>query len=327
MIRILSSSPAARTFACILAWLVALPVTALDLLPDLFKKDEVTATTWELNEQYVRLVKIEDDAQPNDHPVALEKIEVEQALASLQLWVEGGVFRDEESTTVYPRKQAALIANYVTEALGRASPNEDVTFNVRGYADVMLSFAREREWTTGRVFYKDGKLNLIIGEYGKRLDKAKKTVEGSFGITDDFRDVNFQSGSRQRRGKMPGRVVSTAGVEVAEERPDWIVIDVAKAAVAYREAAVPMAVRKEEQKAKAEAAKLTLERRQMREEMARLRKELQDLQTGGAAAGGAAAGGAATLEERLSRLQELHQKGLISDEDFARRKDEILGEI
>ncbi|MCB1746609.1 MAG: SHOCT domain-containing protein [Gammaproteobacteria bacterium] len=312
----------ARFTATILACAVPLSGFALDLLPDFFKKDEVTATIWDLNEQYVRLVKIEDDAAPNDHPVALDRIEVEQALASLQLWVEGGVFRDEEATTVYPRKQAAMIAHYVTDALGRAAPNEDVTFNVRGYADVMLSFAREREWTTGRVFYKDGKLNLIIGEYGKRLDKAKKTVEGSFGITDDFRDVNFQSGSRHQRGKMPGRVVTTAGVELGEGRPDWIVIDVAKAALAYREAAVPMAVRKEEQKAKAEAAKLTLERRQMREEMARLRKELQDLQDGGAAAGGTA-----SLEERLSKLQELHQKGLISDEDFARRKDEILGEL
>jgi hypothetical protein len=321
MIRSPSRSPRVRAFAFALTCAVTLPALALDLLPGLFRKDEVTAAIWEMNEQYVRLVRIEDDAKPNEHPVALDKIEVEQALASLQLWVEGGVFRDEESTTVYPRKQAALIANYVTEALGRAAPNEDVTFNVRGYADVMLSFAREREWTTGRVFYRDGKLNLIIGEYGKRLDKAKKTVEGSFGITEDFRDVNFQSGSRKHRGKMPGRVVSTSGVELGEGRPDWIVIDVAKAAIAYREAAVPMAVRKEEQKAKAEAAKLTLERRQMREEMARLRKELQDLQQGGTG------GGAATLEERLSKLQQLREKGLISDEDFARRKDEILGEI
>jgi hypothetical protein len=295
---------------------------ALDLLPDLFSKEEVTGTVWELKEQYVRLVRIEAGATPNAHPLALDAIEVEQALASLRLWVEGGVFRDEESVPVYPSKQAALIARYVTEALGRAAPDEDVTFNVRGYVDVMLSLGREREWTTGRVFYQDGKLNLLIGEYQKRLDKAKKNVEGSFGVVDDFRDVHFQVGSRNSKGKMPGRVVNTAGVEVYNEgslRPDWVRIDVAKAALAYREAQTPVAIRKEERKAKAEAAKLTLERRQMREEMARMRKELKDLQGGG--------DGKQPLEERLVRLQELLDKGLISDEDFQQRKQAILEEI
>ena len=197
---------------------------------------------------------------------------------------------------------------------------------MRGYTDVMLSLAKEREWTTGRAFYKDGKLHLIIGEYRKRLDKAKKNVEGSFGIIDDFRDVHFQVGSRQIKGKMPGRVVNTAGVEFgAEKRPDWLVLDVAKAALAYREGQVPAAVRKEEMKAKAEAAKLTLERRQMREEMARMRKELQELQ---AAGGGRPRGAqAASIEDRLARLLELKEQGLIDDEDFRRRKEAILGEI
>lgn len=313
----------APLLVCVALFSLWLPGARAELLPDLFKKEKIKATIWDLNEQYVRVVDIEQGAPANDHPVVLDKIEIDQALASLQLWIEGGVLRDEESVTVYPRRQAALIAGYVAEALAKASPNEDVTFNVRGYTDVMLSMAKEREWTTGRVFYRDGKLNLIIGEYRKRLDKAKKSVEGSFGIVDDFRDVHFQVGSRNHKGKMPGRVVATSGVEFgAEERPDWLVIDVAKAAVAYREAQVPAAVRKEEIKAKAEAAKLTIERRQMREEMARMRKELQELQQGG---GRAAA--AESIEDRLGRLQQLKDKGLIDDDDFRQRKEAILGEI
>lgn len=304
------------------AWSVA---AGADLLPNLFKKEQVKATIWDLNEQYVRLVEIESGAPLNDHPVVLEKIDVDQALASLELWIEGGILRDEESINVYPRRQAALIAGYVSEALAKAAPNEDVTFNVRGYTDVMLSMAKEREWTTGRVFYRDGKLNLIIGEYRKRLDKAKKNVEGSFGIIDDFRDVHFQVGSRDRKGSMPGRVVATDGVGFGDEgRPDWLVIDIDKAALAYRQAQVPAAVRKEEIKAKAEAAKLTLERRQMREEMARLRKELQELQQD---SGRGAASSTESIEERLVRLQRLKDKGLIDEADFRRRKESILGEI
>lgn len=315
---------AKRGTTAILTMLLTLPLAqpaqSLDLIPDRFKKTEVKSTVWELNEQYVGLVEIEPNAPPNDHPVIIDAIEIEHALASLELWIEGGILRDEEATNLYPRKQAALIASYLHDALARAAPNEDVAFNVRGYADVMLSLVREREWTTGRVFYKDGRLNLIIGEYGKRMDKGKKNVEGSFGITEDFRDVHFQLGSRNHKGKMPGRVVNTAGIEVGKDgRPDWIVIDVAQAALAYREAQVPAAVRKEELKAKAEAAKLTLERRQMREEMARMRKELQEMQDNGASS--------QSLEERLAKLQQLHDKGLIDDADFQRRKDQILSEI
>ena len=304
--------------------LLVLPISAhaFEVLGGLFQKDEISATVWQLKEQYVRLVKSEKNSQANDHPISLDALEVEQALASLQLWVEGGVLRDEEAVTVYPRKQASLISRYVTDGLSRAEPDEDVTFNVRGYSNVMLSLAKEREWTTGRVFYKDGRLNLIIGEYQKRIDKAQKQAEASFGIVDDFRDVHFTQGSRKRKGKMPGRIVSSDGVELQQDdkiRPDWVMLDVAKAAQAYRESQTPVAIRKEELKAKAEAAKLTLERRQMREEMARMRKELKNIQDGGRPI--------ASLETRLSNLQELHTKGLITDDEFRRRKEEILKEL
>ena len=297
---------------------------AIDLLFKFLQKETVNSSVWELNEQYVRLVEIEPDALPNDHPVRIDKTELQQALASLQLWREGGVFRDEESLPVYPPGQAELIARYVSDALSKADAREDVIFNVRSYSSVLLSMAKEREWTTGRVFYEDGGLNLIIGEYQKRLDKGKKMVEGSFGIVDDFRDIYFDPGTRTRKGKMPGRIVTTSGVKLAREgddRPDWVVLDIEAAALAYRESQTPLEIRKEERRAKAEAAKLTVERRQMREQMARMRKELRDLSAGGGTRE------TASLEDRLGRLLELHEKGLISEDELKRRKEEILQEI
>ncbi len=301
---------------CFSSWAMA-----FDLLPGLFEKPQVTATIWEQNEQYVHLVASEKNAAPNSHPITLDPIEVEQALASLQLWTKGGVFRDEQSLPVYSKSQAGSIARYLVEALSKASPNEDVAFNIRSYADVLLSVGREREWTTGRVFYKDGKLNLLIGEYQKRIDKGKKNVEGSFGVDDDFRDINFDIAGRKSKGHMPGRIVNTAGVELGEEgRSDWVAIEILKAAKAYRDAQTPVATRKEEEKVRNEAAKLTLERREMREEMARMRKELKTLQEGGS-------GKAQPLEERLTKLQQLLDKGLISADDFKRRKAAILDEI
>lgn len=299
-------------------------LTALDLIPDIFKKEQVKSTVWELNEQYVRLVEIESDAELNDHPVVLDELELQQALASLQLWAEGGLSRGEEAVIVYPPKQAAQIAHYVVEALNEATTDEDVVFNVRGYNDVMLSLAKNLEWTTGRVFYQDKKLNLIIGEYRKTVDRGKKNVEGAFGIINDYSNMQFTQGSRRYKGKMPGRIVTTKGIQIPADgklRPDWVRIDVAKAAEAYREAQTPAVVRKEELKARAEAAKLTIERRQMRKEMARMRKEIKNLQDL------SQNGQSESLESRLESLQKIRAKGLITEEEFERRKEEILREL
>ena len=167
----------------------------------------------------------------------------------------------------------------------------------------------------------NAKLNLIVGEYQKRIDKAKKNVEGSFGVAEDFRDVNFDIAGRRSKGHMPGRIVNTAGVEHGEaDRADWVAIEVLKAAKAYRDGQTPVAARKEEEKVRNEAAKLTLERREMREEMARMRKELKTLQEGGSSK-------VLPLEERLAKLQKLLDKGLISADDFKQRKAAILDDI
>ena len=53
----------------------------------------------------------------------------------------------------------------------------------------------------------------------------------------------------------------------------------------------------------------------------RMRKELKDLRD----ARGATT--TQTVEARLGRLQDLHGKGLITDDDFARRKAEILEDL
>ena len=68
---------------------------------------------------------------------------------------------------------------------------------------------------------------------------------------------------------------------------------------------------------KDEAAKLAKERREMRLEMARLRKEMDENKRGSDL----------SIEERLGKLQELRDKELISKEEYDKRRVEILNEI
>lgn len=304
----------------------AQPATA-GLLEDIFDKVEIEREVWREQEQYVGLTTLgEKDraTKPNQHPADLDNGEVRDALRSLELWEQGGLLRDEESMPVFTPGQTETLGRYLTQALGIAKPNQDVIFVVRGYGGVMLDTLKEREWTSGRAFFVDGKLNLIIGSFKIKKDRGIRNAEAAHGVLNDYSDMYFDPGSRAKRSaKMPGRVVSTIGVSFAagEEsgRPDWIVIDVAKAAVAYREGLIPEDEKKRENAARQEAAKLTLERRQMREEMARLRQELKQLKGGGVST--------RTVEDRLATLQELKAKALISDEEYQRRRAEILGDI
>ena len=298
--------------------------SALDLLPDFLKDTTINRHIWKLQEQYVGLApqseKKSSGFPKNQHPVVLDIGEVRDALKSLELWVEGGFFRNEESVPVLSAGQISSLVRYLVEALAQAEPEEDVVFNIRGYGNVALDVVREKFWTAGRVFYHGDRLNVIIGTFQAKKDRGVRLAEGAHGVLDNYSDVHFDHGNRDSVAKMPGRIVTTAGVTLNEdrgrERPDWVQINLPVAVAAYRDALVPVEDKKRERKVKQEAAKLTVERRQMREEMARLRKELEDLKSGGAQV--------RDVEQRLATLQELKDKNLITSDEFQDRRQAIL---
>jgi Short C-terminal domain len=302
---------------------------ALDLLPDFFSKPEILKKIWAEKEQYVSLStqgKRGEAFPPNSHPVTLEVADIRDALQSLEVWSEGGFFRNEESHPVFTDAQAEVLGRYVSEALIQAKPTEDIIFTVRGYGKIALDTLKEREWSSGRIFFADGKLNIIIGTYRIRKDRGIKNAEAAHGVTDNYADLYFDPGNRKKQtSKMEGRIVTTTGVSIptmAEDgRSDWVAVDVPLAAQAYREALIPEEQKKTTQKAKQETAKLTLERRQMREEMARLRQQIKELGSSGGSSG------VKSLEERLAVLQALRAKNLITDEEYQQRRDEILNDI
>ena len=299
-----------------------------DILPGIFKPKPINENIWRLNEQYVALAPSATNRnkpeQPNGHPVVLQIDEVRDALKSLELWIEGGLFREEEAIRIFTDGQITTISRYVVEALSKAKPEEDVVFVVRGYGNVAFDVVREKFWTSGRIFMADDKLNVIIGTYQERKDRGIRQAEGAHGILNDTKDLFFDHGNRDDVAKMPGRIVTSAGVEPGgreggKSRPDWVKIDLGVAVAAYRNSLIPEDQRKREKAAEAAAAKLTIERRQMREEMARLRKELNALKGGGAST--------PDLEQRLATLKELKDKELITEDEYLTRRAEILKDI
>lgn len=257
----------------------------------------------------------------NDHPVDLAEREIATALEALSFWTGSYFSTTEEEVPVFSVLQARQLGAQLARGLREAKPEQDIEFALMKTESKLL-LLESRLVIAGRAFYKNDRLNIIIGEYDKGVSKEVDRVYDSSGQTTIY---TYSHGSRSSdSGRFKGNLVSMPGVENRNLgntlRQDWFVIDVPVAAEAFiaqrenrnrgPEGASMQAIREE-------AAKYAAERRQMRIEMARMRKELQE-------AGG---NNSATVEERLDRLEDLRAKELISESEYEQKREEILNDI
>lgn len=277
---------------------------------------------------YIKLTEQDKTAagerpQPNDHPVELDRNQVTNALRLMQIWNENYI-RTNEAITVFSTQQARLLGEYIARGLRQAGPDEDIVFALvkkeRGFLSI-----ETREYLAGRAFYVDGRLNIIIGDYAKPADRFKERMVQSHGGGDEVQ-YYFTHGKRGKSSGFDERVIGKDGIEARQGRSDWYRIDVERASRTYlaeqreREQgneggdAASVAATEAYQR---EAARLAKERREMRLEMARMRKELQQ----------AKQGESLSIEERLQRLEELKDKGLITEQEYGQRRSAILDEL
>jgi len=322
-----------RWWPLLLAGLVACGLApaaaALDLIPDFLQGRDKGRAVFEGRDQYVRVVPQDElpgggQPPPNDHPVRVEPAELADVLAAITLWKEGGLFDGaDQELKLFTGAQASFLGRNLAKGLAEARPGEDVTFAVVGLVEAFV-VAKDKRSTAGRVFYRDGKLNLIIGDmhrgysYGKELD-ASGVEQGV-----DRRIYPHVVGRRAKAKSLPARMMTLEGMSLREQgggrRGDWLVIDLAVAVAAAKREALPEGVAEEQQRLKEEAAKLAVERRQMREEMARLRKRVEEM-------GESGGGSVESLEERLAKLDALRSKQLITDDEYREKRSEILNDI
>ena len=295
-----------------------------DLLPNFGANDEVL---WKSGANlYIRLTEQDQSKQavtpPNQHPVQLNAGQVTSALEGIEAWSGGGFFKKKKLNQLFSLQQARLLGQYISAGLAKARPDQDVVF-VLARSEKKYRVIQNTGFTGGRAFYLDGKLHLIIGDYNHQGDRFKETVEKSHGIMETRQ--YFKHGRRAKPVGFKGSIVARAGVEPymdgQKTRRDWITIDIEQAAAVYlAQRASQAAPQQTETSAamQAEAARLARERREMRLEMARMRKEMQSSNT---------ANSGQTLEQRLLTLQELRDKELISAEEYQQKREQILGEI
>jgi len=276
-----------------------------------------------LNRYFKYVDQDESKFGKNDHPVELSEKQLVLAFKALE-FTEKGFLAREKIRTVFSVSQANLLSKQVTKGLKNANPGQDIIFVMEG-GQSKLILLKEKTFVAGRVFYKDGKLNIIIGEYDLARNDAFERQYDPSGRGEI--PYNFNHGRRSKDAKkFKGSVIAVPGVENKhfgkKLRKDWFMIDVETAAKEFlaklNERKNPSA--RQDKQLQVEAAKLARERREMRTEMARMRKEMKEINSG-------AGSSSKTPEERIVTLKQLREKELITQEEFDVRRKEILNDI
>ena len=268
---------------------------------------------------YIKLVDQEGDAtKPNNQPVTLDAEKVVNALKSLQ--IRGG----GEAKMVFSAGQAQLLGQYLAKGLQQARPNQDIVFAL---ARRHLGFFNEATsyYLAGRAFYVDGKLNIIIGTYNRPADKFKERASQSLGAG----EVKYflDNGSRGSNSGFKKSVIISNGVSTHPDRTNWIELNVNEASNAYLAEQRQQSAEEAPGGAKGvsggdnaalqrQLEEMAQERREMRVELARMRKELKD-----------SSGGPRTVEERLKTLESLKKKGLVTEQEYKQKRQEILKDL
>ncbi len=300
------------------------PVSVVAL--DLFDSDD-EGILWQAGvNQYFKYVK-QDDSEfgKNEHPVELDEKDIRFALKALQ-YNDKAFLKGEIRKSVFSISQITILSKQIAKGLRLANSTQDIVFVLQGSKKALAVLTRKYA-VAGRIFYKEGKLNIILGEYELARNDAFEKVYDPGG----YRELpyNFNLGRRSKSSnKFDGDLTGITGIDNKrtdnEIRQDWIRIDVAVASKAYvteKDAKENASTTKFDRKLQEESAKLAKQRREMRAEMARMRKQVKDIENNKAPIS------VKSIEERMAMLDQLLGKKLITQEEYDSKRQDILNDI
>lgn len=253
---------------------------------------------WSANDQWVKIEPQDDAAaSPNDHPAQLASEAISNALAALRIRIVDEDTAAEAQRSVFTAEELRNLAPRIASGLAKAGPRQDVTFSTIGsHPRAAGGLVKDPGVNAGRVFYVDGKINVIFGEL--QSGYRKRSVYGQ--RTEDF--TPRRQGSRTKAAEHEWALAARPGVELHSNasgvRNDWVEID--GAAVASGAAAVSQAPAAATPPAATAA---------------------------GSGEGPAATKSGVDIEQRLKTLKELRDKNLISEEAYRAKMQQLLSEL
>lgn len=322
---------------------------------------QVDKEVWTMRDMYVRL-EAQDKYKgapppPNQHPINIAQDQLYNALSQITIKPED----NGDYLPLFTEFELGVLSKNVAAALAEAGPTQDVTFAVIGWHKGAGLFSLSTEQlTTGRVFYQNGQVNLILGEAHRPVQMGDNYATSGVGA--DRRLDPFVPGMRgfTQRHKWKLAALPKSGVYSAPggARNDWLVFSAQALA-----APPPPAPGRPGAPSAAEQARYDALNKQVQQ----LQQQLQQLQQSRgvapaatypaqpAAPGypapyppqpaypgypgyqppaypappqaqvpGESPSGGTSVQQRLLVLDDLKNKGLISDEEYQERRNHIL---
>jgi hypothetical protein len=182
----------------------------------------------------VQTVPIESSAASNDHPVKISP----QVLASLlnDLTMKPspdaddffGLSRQSLDQSVFKNDQSQLIALALSRNLAAANPDEDIAVRVEQQRTDRYVGLKDADITAFRVFFVDGKLNLIFGTLAKnpRADAsgvAPPPTDAPKRRLNRTANIMTEIGSRTSPGEGPALLLPNVNASLGgANRVDWL---------------------------------------------------------------------------------------------------------
>lgn len=286
----------------------------------------------------LQLVPRDPAAPPNDHPAAFTPEQMHVLLMALRVTSEG-----EGKMTFASPGRLKKVAAALSEGLAEAGPRQDLKLVFFRTKASNLLFGSSQRVTTARVFFRDNTLHLIFGE----LDA----------FNSPYRDVTIEPhtpGERNEPTDVNGRrLVANDAWRWHGSRRDWIEMGASVKAIAEAARAAPQVVSVGENEsaraleygpAAGAAPVVTPEAapsaygpaatagRPRPESQSSTRAEPEAPASEPQPATPAVpvnpeAAAWAKIEKRLTVLERLYEKGLITRQDYEAKKEELLSEL
>jgi len=240
------------------------------------------------------------DATPrNDEPIVIEPAKLAAALAKLRVHEGKGV---PETIPVFESDAARRLAGPLSTALERATADQDVLFAIDMSQRAALLGSKPVS-VAGRAFYQNQRLQLIIGElHVSTIPPEYKNYPIGY-PKPDRRLHPHQTGERAKEAHYDPAAAFETGDDVSlsvqhgKVRSDWLVLNVAALAAGELPAAAPTTV------------------------------SMGNATTPSAGAAKPSGSASPSIEERLLRLKRLREQDLITDEEYKRKRNEILDQL
>ena len=238
----------------------------------------------------------------NDQPVVIEPANLVAALAKLRVQ-EGSA---TEAVPLFGNDAARRLAAPLSTALSRAAADQDILFAIEMLQKAAI-FGSKPVSVSGRAFYQNERLHLIIGElHVSTVPPEYKNYPIGY-PKPDRRLHPHQTGERSREAHYDPAAHFETGDDVTlfvqdgKPRDDWLVLNVSALASPDQRAAVTAT----------SAPSVTP----------------QNPLPASAGAAKPSTSVPPSIEERLRRLKHLREQDLITEEEYNRKRSEILDKL